>query len=125
MPLRLDGDLFFLFFGAAAAPPSPSPSHCPKCRVPNADKAISTARSEVDTTSIGNIWDTRMRTLPHCLLADLDKRCQVYSVTYSPDGKHLASGGTDGTVKIWVAATGELTQTCGQTSGILAPHYIA
>ena len=31
----------------------------------------------------------------------------VTSVTYSPDGKHIASGSYDKTVKVWDAATGE------------------
>ena len=31
----------------------------------------------------------------------------VASVAYSPDGKHIASGSYDNTVKVWDAATGE------------------
>ena len=31
----------------------------------------------------------------------------VTSVAYSPDGKHIASGSYDETVKVWDAATGE------------------
>src|SRR5439155_5462060 len=30
----------------------------------------------------------------------------VYSLSWSPDGKHIASGGKDGTVQIWDATTG-------------------
>jgi len=32
---------------------------------------------------------------------------RVTSVAYSPDGKHIASGSSDSTVKVWDAATGE------------------
>ena len=31
----------------------------------------------------------------------------VYSVAYSPDGKHIVSGSRDNTVKIWDAQSGE------------------
>jgi WD40 repeat protein len=36
---------------------------------------------------------------------------KVYAVEFSPDGRTLASGGRDGLVKIWDAASGKLLQT--------------
>ncbi|MGO9919624.1 MAG: protein kinase domain-containing protein [Isosphaeraceae bacterium] len=38
-------------------------------------------------------------------------RIEVTSVAFSPDGKRLASGGFDGTVKVWDAATGQEIRT--------------
>ncbi|MDB9425601.1 serine/threonine protein kinase [Microcystis aeruginosa CS-564/01] len=35
----------------------------------------------------------------------------VYSVGYSPDGRYLASGGSDNTIKIWEVATGKQLRT--------------
>ena len=42
---------------------------------------------------------------PKCTLTGHSRL--VTSVTYSPDGKHIASGSRDKTVKVWDAATGE------------------
>ncbi len=36
---------------------------------------------------------------------------EVNAVTWSPDGKYIASGGADGTVQVWDAATGRLLFT--------------
>lgn len=35
----------------------------------------------------------------------------VLSATYSPDGKYIASGSKDRTIKIWNAKTGDCLQT--------------
>ena len=46
----------------------------------------------------------------------------VYSVAWSPDGKRLAAGGTDHTVKIWDAASGaEVLTLIGDTSVAWSP----
>jgi WD40 repeat protein len=45
----------------------------------------------------------------------------VQSVTWSPDGRRLASGGFDRLVRVWEAASGDLVLTCeGQGSPINA-----
>ena len=38
-------------------------------------------------------------------------RTEFLSVAYSPDGKSLASGSSDNTVRVWEAATGKLLRT--------------
>ena len=35
----------------------------------------------------------------------------VWSVAYSPDGKHIVSGSWDSTVKVWNVATGKEVRT--------------
>ena len=35
----------------------------------------------------------------------------VWSLAYSPDGKHIVSGSLDSTVKVWNAATGKEVRT--------------
>ena len=41
----------------------------------------------------------------------------VYSVDWSPEGQRLASGGQDGSLKIWHAATGQNVQTVSAHTG--------
>jgi len=54
------------------------------------------------------IWDAATGTCTQTLTGHSD---HVWSVTFSPDSKLVASGSHDKTVKIWDAATGTCTQT--------------
>src|SRR5262249_51413604 len=64
-------------------------------------------------------WDLRtglprwQRTRPH-------GRSRVNSVAISPDGKWLASGGADRTVRIWDARTGKLRHTLPHSGSVVA-----
>ncbi|WP_291522109.1 pentapeptide repeat-containing protein [Branchiibius sp. NY16-3462-2] len=49
---------------------------------------------------------------------------EVQAVAYHPDGYHLATAATDGTVRIWEATTGETLQTLtGHTDAVQALAY--
>ncbi|MGP1414934.1 MAG: eIF2A-related protein [Treponema sp.] len=48
----------------------------------------------------------------------------IESIAYSPDGKYIASGSSDGTIKIWEAETGRLLRTLtGHADDIYSVSY--
>ncbi len=49
----------------------------------------------------------------------------LYSVSFSPDGAHLATGGRDGTVKVWDMATGQVLLTLGEAGHTPAISAVA
>lgn len=76
-----------------------------------------------------------LRTLPWYLLASRydtawrtlrDHDGEHFSIAYSPDGRHLASGGDDGMVRIWNRSTGRVRhRSKGHASAISDVAYSA
>lgn len=60
------------------------------------------------------IWDVATGSCVNNLTGHTDF---VESVAYSPDGKHIVSGGDDKSVKIWDATTGSCLKTLTRTPG--------
>ena len=54
------------------------------------------------------LWDVESGKLKGTLEGHTD---QVFSVAISPDGRYVAAGGWDNTVRVWELRSGELLQT--------------
>jgi WD40 repeat protein/tRNA A-37 threonylcarbamoyl transferase component Bud32 len=72
-----------------------------------------------------NIWDVtnigeHQESTPQITQTLRGHTAQVWGVAFSPDGKWIASGGEDTTVKLWDATTGELLKTLRGHSSIVS-----
>lgn len=61
------------------------------------------------------LWEVEKGTCLHTLTRHSEP---VYSVAFSPDGRHLASGSFDKCVHIWSTQTGQLVNSYKGTGGI-------
>lgn len=78
---------------------------------PNADLVLASASFD----STVRLWDVERGNCLHTLTRHKEP---VYSVAFSPDGKHLASGSFDKCVHIWSVQTGKLVHSYKGTGGI-------
>jgi transcriptional regulator with XRE-family HTH domain len=65
------------------------------------------------------VWEAGGLTLRHAWRAHID---MVWALTFSPDGRMLASGSWDGTLKLWDVASGALLWSCRHASHM---HLVA
>jgi len=83
----------------------------PGTKNPNANLVLASASFD----STVRLWDVERGTCIHTLNRHKEP---VYSVAFSPDGKHLASGSFDKCVHIWNVQTGRVVNSYRGTGGI-------
>ncbi|XP_041452101.1 F-box-like/WD repeat-containing protein TBL1XR1 [Drosophila obscura] len=83
----------------------------PSTNNPNMNLVLASASFD----STVRLWDVERGSCIYTLTKHTEP---VYSVAFSPDGKHLASGSFDKCVHIWSTQTGQLVHTYKGTGGI-------
>jgi WD40 repeat protein len=63
------------------------------------------------------IWDTRSGKELHRLSAH---HAEVFALAFSPDGKQLATGAFDGTIRLWNAVTGKQERLLAENKGYVS-----
>ncbi|MEI6610667.1 MAG: caspase family protein [Deltaproteobacteria bacterium] len=72
------------------------------------NRGITTSGVGGDTANYLKLWDISTGKEVRTFIIDARK---IYSVAFSPDGKHVLSGSENNTIKLWDAATGKEIRT--------------
>jgi len=81
------------------------------------------ALTATNQSSVSSLVKTAYRMVAKTLYTLKGHSNIIYSLAYSPDGKFLASGSSDYTIKIWRVSDGVLMRTISDGSGYLALDY--
>jgi WD40 repeat protein/DNA-binding SARP family transcriptional activator len=84
-------------------------------------RRIGVGRCDAAYTPAGRIWDVASGRL---LFTTRGYDDAMFALAFSPDGRHVATGGFDGLVRIWDVASGRLVANLrGHTGSVLSVAY--
>jgi WD40 repeat protein len=76
---------------------------------PDGERLASTGGIDERSAHTVNVWDSRTGKTVYAL----PRQGETFDLAFSPDGRHLLSGGADRGVSVWDAATGHAIGTLG------------